>query len=69
MSTNYSGSYPSVSIIIPCRNELGHLQSTVDSILAAGGLAHSEIIVVDDGSEDNSSGFLTNPNSIYHDVQ
>lgn len=69
MSTKHSGSSPTVSIIIPCRNELGHLQSTVDSILAAGDMSNTEIIVVDDGSEDNSIGFLNNLDSIYHDIK
>ena len=67
--SNLSGSTPTVSIVIPCRNELGHLQSTMDSMLAAGGLADAEIIVVDDGSQDDSAGFLTNPSSIYRDVK
>lgn len=49
------------SIIIPCRNERGHLQATIDSILGAGLAARHELIVVDDGSVDDSCAFLTVP--------
>lgn len=43
-----------VSIIIPCFNEAAGLQRTLPSIQALG-LPSYELLVVDDGSEDNSS--------------
>lgn len=49
------------SIVIPCRNELGHLQATLDSILGSGLDARHELIVIDDGSVDGTSSFLPSP--------
>lgn len=49
---------PTVSIIIPCKNEGSNLAMTVDSILAASESTAYEIIVVDDGSSDGCCNFL-----------
>lgn len=46
------------SIIIPCRNEGNLLQQTIDSIFSAGLDPRFQVIVVDDGSTDQSSAFL-----------
>ncbi len=47
-----------VSIIIPCKNEVNNLKWTVDSLMKSQNDLKFEIIVVDDGSEDNSAAFL-----------
>lgn len=47
-----------VSVIIPCKNEVNNLKSTVDSIMKSKNSLSFEIIVVDDGSADHSSEFL-----------
>ncbi|MGI6492503.1 MAG: glycosyltransferase family 2 protein [Pelotomaculum sp.] len=49
---------PGVSIIIPCKNEGGHVKMTVDSMLAAQPPGGVEIIVVDDQSQDDCCRFL-----------
>ena len=47
---------PTLSVIIPAYNEEGHVQGTVEQVLAALGDRFSdyEIIVVDDGSKDRT---------------
>ena len=45
---------PTVSIVIPCFNEVKTLERLVDSVLAAP-VAEKEIIVVDDGSTDGTA--------------
>lgn len=59
-----------VSIIIPCKNEVNTLKSTVDSIMNSSNSLSFEIIVVDDDSNDLSTEFLTSPlnKDIYKDV-
>lgn len=47
-----------VSIIIPCKNEVNNLKSTVDSIINSKNSLSFEIIVVDDASIDLSTEFL-----------
>lgn len=47
-----------VSIIIPCKNEVNNLQSTVDSIMKSRNNLSFEIIVVDDESQDLSAEFI-----------
>jgi glycosyltransferase involved in cell wall biosynthesis len=50
---------PILSIIIPCRNEAGNLPILLDEIAGAcDGLADYEIVVVDDGSTDDSRAVL-----------
>lgn len=55
-----------VSIIIPCKNEVNTLKSTVDSIMKSKNFLSFEIIVLDDGSEDSSTEFLKS--DLYKDV-
>lgn len=52
------GPAPAVSIIIPCKNEVNTLESTVRSLLTARTDLPAEIIVVDDASTDGSCNFL-----------
>lgn len=59
---------PDVSIIIPCKNEGGNVKMTVDSLIAALPFNGTEIIVVDDMSQDNCCSFLQT-DSNYSDVQ
>jgi chlorobactene glucosyltransferase len=48
---------PAVSIIIPVRNEIDNIVGCLDGVEAQLGLgAGSEVIVVDDGSEDGTAG-------------
>lgn len=47
-----------VSIIIPCKNEADNLRLTLDSIIKSESNLGYEIIVVDDGSIDESTEFL-----------
>lgn len=58
------------SIIIACKNEVNTLKSTVDSIISSNNIVNFEIIVVDDGSSDFSTEFLTSSSNkdIYKDV-
>ncbi|KZL93670.1 glycosyltransferase family 2 protein [Clostridium magnum] len=52
-----------ISIIISCRNEINTLKKTIDSILNSKNVLSFEIIIVDDGSTDNSCSFVyTNDN-------
>lgn len=55
-----------VSIIIPCKNEVNNLKSTVDSIKKSKNFLRFEIIVVDDSSEDLSTEFLKS--DLYKDI-
>ncbi len=50
-----------LSLVIPARNEEGHLESTLLGLrsgLEAGGVADYEIVVVDDGSTDATASIL-----------
>jgi len=47
-------SHPTVSVIVPCRNEAGNIGPLVAEIDAALGHEAREIIVVDDGSTDGT---------------
>jgi len=48
---------PSLSVVIPVRDEAGHLAATIDALIAAldGSGFEAELIVVDDGSTDGSA--------------
>lgn len=48
------------SIILPCKNEGGHIRNTVYSILNAPGNVAYEVIVVNDGSTDGCCDWLVN---------
>jgi cellulose synthase/poly-beta-1,6-N-acetylglucosamine synthase-like glycosyltransferase len=53
------GNYrPNVSIIIPAHNEGKYLRKTINSVLNSGYRGKKEVIVVDDGSTDNTSEIL-----------
>jgi len=52
------GKWPSVSIIIPNYNGVEFLRESIESIKALGYPLKKEIIVVDDGSKDNSAEVL-----------
>lgn len=43
-----------VSVLIPARNEAGHLQATLESVLSSTGIDDLEVIVLDDGSTDGT---------------
>jgi len=60
MNSRESAANIEVSIIIPCYNELGAIEQTVEEIIAvcAEGPEY-EIIVVDDGSNDGTTEVLT----------
>ena len=47
-----------VSIVIITRNEGAELRTTVENAIQTVPASDREIIVVDDGSEDGSTGFL-----------
>ena len=53
-------SIPVVSIIIPTYNRGAAIRETIESVLTQTIVADLEIIVVDDGSEDNTLSFLQN---------
>lgn len=48
---------PLVSVIIPCYNSAAHISEAIDSVLAQD-YSNIEVIVVDDGSTDNSIDIL-----------
>lgn len=54
-----------VSIIIPCKNEANNLKSTLNSIIKSESNLSYEVIVVDDGSTDQSTEFLKQDLSRY----
>lgn len=43
-----------VSVLVPARNEAGHLAATLASILASTGIDDLEVLVLDDGSTDGT---------------
>jgi cellulose synthase/poly-beta-1,6-N-acetylglucosamine synthase-like glycosyltransferase len=45
---------PAISILVPAHNEGKHLRDTIKSILSSGYKGKKEIIVIDDGSIDNT---------------
>ena len=47
-------SHPSTSVVIPCRNEAGHIRSLVERLPALG--PSSEFIFVEGGSKDDTEG-------------
>lgn len=51
---------PYVSVIIPVKNEGSLLKNTIESLIAVNTTTSFEIIVVDDGSNDNCCEFLIN---------
>uniref|UniRef100_UPI002666B07F glycosyltransferase family 2 protein n=1 Tax=Holdemanella biformis TaxID=1735 RepID=UPI002666B07F len=53
--------FPLVSIIIPLYNKESSIRSTIDSVLNQN-FSNFEIVVVDDGSTDNSSTIVKNIN-------
>jgi cellulose synthase/poly-beta-1,6-N-acetylglucosamine synthase-like glycosyltransferase len=56
---NVQGSYrPSISILIPVHNEERHIKKTINSILECGYSGKREIIVINDGSTDNTPNIL-----------
>lgn len=58
---------PLVSLIIPVKNEGGHIQNTIKSVFQVKTNCSFEIIVVDDGSTDGCCDFLipyVNPKSV-----
>lgn len=53
------GNYkPNISILIPAHNEEKHIRETINSILKCGYKGGKEIIVIDDGSTDNTPRIL-----------
>lgn len=54
-----SGSPPFISVVIPTRNRLAHLKQTLSCLEAQHYPAGAyEVIVVDDGSDDGTGGYL-----------
>lgn len=59
------GTTPIISVIIPCYNHGRYLQEAIDSVNSQQGV-HTEIIVVDDGSSDNTKEVAqANKNVVY----
>jgi glycosyltransferase involved in cell wall biosynthesis len=52
-----SSKFPLVSIIVPCYNHDEFIEKTIDSIISQD-YPHFELIVIDDGSSDNSPQLL-----------
>src|SRR6476660_8902733 len=57
--TPVPGPPPSVSVVIPVKNESGNIGPLVDEIAAALGDRTFEVLVVDDGSRDATDAELT----------
>jgi glycosyltransferase involved in cell wall biosynthesis len=50
---------PHVSIVVPCRDEIGHIEASLESMLAQEGFNGGfEVIVADGGSRDGTRQFL-----------
>jgi glycosyltransferase involved in cell wall biosynthesis len=51
---------PSLSVVIPARNEAEHLPATIDALVAAGARTDFalELVVVDDGSTDDTASIV-----------
>ncbi len=49
----------SVTVLIPARDEAAHIGATVQSALAQAGLRDLEVIVLDDGSSDDTAAIVT----------
>jgi hypothetical protein len=47
-----------ISILIPARNEAHRIGSVIEAVLAQQGLAELEVIVLDDGSSDDTAGVV-----------
>jgi chlorobactene glucosyltransferase len=61
---------PSVSVIVPVRNEIDNILHCLDGLTAQTGLApRSEIIVVDDGSDDGTATAVEHYASLGHRVR
>lgn len=56
------------SIVIACRNEAYNLQKTIDSIMNSKSKLSYEIIVVDDGSTDESCDFININKEVYENL-
>jgi 4-hydroxybenzoate polyprenyltransferase len=53
------GPLPSLTIVVPCRNEAARLPATLDSLAAQAYDGDLRILVVDDGSTDDSTAVAT----------
>lgn len=56
--------YSNVSIIIPTYNEAEGIENTLKELLSTEGLEEAEIIVVDDGSRDNTYNIVEHLNTV-----
>ena len=56
------------SIIIPCKNEGGNLEATVESILNSYNNTRFEMIVINDSLEDTCTNFINKDNDRYAEV-
>ncbi len=52
--------YPSVSVLIPCRNEARNIENCVASLMAQDYPGEFEVVVFDDESDDGTDGILKN---------
>ncbi len=61
-------SYPSVSVIVPARNEEGAVEDALRSVLAQSYPGHLEVVAVDDRSTDRTGEVLARLASERSDV-
>ncbi len=47
-----------VTVLVPARNEAGHIEATLQSILTQTGVPHLDVIVLDDGSTDATAAIV-----------
>ncbi|MDI1289686.1 MAG: glycosyltransferase, partial [bacterium] len=47
-----------VTVLVPARNEAGHVEATLQSILTQTGVPHLDVIVLDDGSTDATAAIV-----------
>lgn len=63
------GDLPSLSILVPARDEEGHIEESLRTLLAQEGIVADEILVLDDGSTDGAAGIVRHFAALHSSVR